>query len=83
MPFDAACGGAQDRLRQAQQGLDFACAATRLAGVAGLAFGWAPETFWSATPAELAALAGALRGEEPGPLDPGELARLKEVFPDG
>ncbi|ATY33343.1 phage tail assembly chaperone [Sphingomonas psychrotolerans] len=61
----------------------FAEAATRLAGAAGLAFGWMPETFWNATPAELAALVRALAGEEVAPPGAGEIARLKELFPDG
>jgi len=64
-------------------GEEFSHAARRLSGLAGLLFGWLPETFWAATPAELAALADALRG------DGGEagggtlLARLMEEFPDG
>lgn len=61
----------------------FADAAKRLAGMAGLMFGWAPDLFWNATPAELSALVGALRGEEAPPLGAGEAARLKELFPDG
>ena len=55
-------------------------AATRLAGLAGMLFGWSPETFWSATPAELAALVGAAAGDRPAPVD---LAGLMEMFPDG
>ncbi len=54
----------------------FAESAGRLAGMAGVAFGWLPETFWNATPAELAALVAALRGDEPGPLDQDVLARF-------
>ncbi|MES2442786.1 MAG: phage tail assembly chaperone [Pseudomonadota bacterium] len=61
----------------------FAEAAVRLAGLAGLMFGWAPGQFWNATPAELAALVAALRGDEAAPLGAGEAARLKELFPDG
>ena len=64
-------------------GEDFGGAALRLAGLAGLVFGWSPEIFWSATPAELAALVGAARGEGVDPPDQGEIARLKELFPDG
>jgi len=63
--------------------VEFAGAAVRLAGAAGLAFGWTPETFWNATPAELAALAQALAGDAPAPPGAGEIARLKELFPDG
>ncbi|MCD2325110.1 phage tail assembly chaperone [Sphingomonas sp. IC-56] len=51
--------------------------------MAGLVFGWSPETFWNATPAELAALAGAARGEGAEPPGAAEIARLKELFPDG
>jgi len=65
----------------------FADHAARLAGLAGLAFGWRPEEFWRATPAELAALVAAARGEAGGAGgDPGDaalLARLMEQFPDG
>lgn len=61
----------------------FAETAARLAGAMGVAFGWLPETFWTATPAEIAALIGALKGEEAEPVDAGMLARLKEQFPDG
>ena len=64
-------------------GEDFCVAAGRLAGLAGVRFGWTPETFWNATPAELAALARALGGGEPEPAGTGDLARLMEQFPDG
>ena len=37
----------------------FAAAAARLSGRAALLFGWAPQTFWDATPDELAAVANA------------------------
>jgi uncharacterized phage protein (TIGR02216 family) len=55
----------------------------RLAGQAGVAFGWAPEAFWRATPAELAALVRALNGDVVPPPDAAEMARLQEMFPDG
>ena len=64
-------------------GEEFANRAVRLAGAAGLAFGWAPETFWNATPAELGALVHALAGEDVAPPGAAEIARLKEAFPDG
>jgi uncharacterized phage protein (TIGR02216 family) len=62
---------------------EFAEAAVRLAGQAGLAFGWAPDVFWRATPAELMALARAMRGEEAAPPDRGTIAAMMEAFPDG
>ncbi|WP_010545099.1 phage tail assembly chaperone [Sphingomonas elodea] len=61
----------------------FADAARRLAGLAGLAFGWSPERFWRATPAELAALVTAAAGEAGEPPTPDLIARLQEQFPDG
>ena len=63
----------------------FAAQAGRLAGFAGVAFGWTSDAFWRATPAELAALVAALRGDEEAtaPPDGATLARLREAFPDG
>ncbi|MBC2778310.1 phage tail assembly chaperone [Parasphingopyxis sp. GrpM-11] len=48
-------------------------------------FCWRPADFWAATPAELAAIFAAMRGEEPegDPLAPGDFARLMEQYPDG
>lgn len=61
----------------------FAERAGRLAGLAGLAFGWSPDRFWRATPAELAALVTASGGDGAEPPTPELIARLKEQFPDG
>jgi uncharacterized phage protein (TIGR02216 family) len=62
----------------------FSDAAGRLAGMAGALLGWRPDEFWRATPAELAAVLAALTGGGgPAPVTSGELARLKERFPDG
>ena len=62
----------------------FAAVAVRLAGLAGIAFGWRPDDFWRATPAELAALveAGAPDMAMPPP-DAALIARLQEAFPYG
>ena len=61
--------------------------AVRLAGLAGALFGWSADTFWAATPAELAAVvraaAGDGAGEEAMPPDADMMARLREAFPDG
>ena len=54
-----------------------------MAGLAGVAFGWAPDAFWRATPAELGALVQAMRGDAPDPCDRSTIDRLKERFPDG
>ncbi|WP_375288247.1 phage tail assembly chaperone [Sphingomonas sp.] len=62
---------------------DFGAAAARLAGLAGVAFGWSPDAFWRATPAELGALVRAIAGEDVAPPDAAAIARLKEAFPDG
>lgn len=61
----------------------FAERAGRLAGMAGLTFGWAPDVFWRATPAELGALVLALHGDDPPALGASDMARLMEAFPDG
>ena len=62
----------------------FVDAAARLAGIAGAIAGWRPDEFWQATPAELAALIGALAGEaETAAASSTELRRLQEMFPDG
>lgn len=61
----------------------FAEAAARLAGRSGALWGWSPDAFWRATPAELAALVGAVAGEVAGPPDADTMARLREAFPDG
>lgn len=62
--------------------MSFAQSAGRLAGLAGALLGWPPEMFWSATPAELAAVLNVLSppSETVGADD---LARLKEMYPDG
>ena len=61
----------------------FAEAAGRLAGMAGGMFGWSPDAFWRATPAELAALVRTLAGDAPPVADTRDLTRLMEAFPDG
>lgn len=63
--------------------MNFAERAALLAGQAGLAFGWTPELFWSATPAELVALVRAVAGEAVAPPDRDTIAQLMEAFPDG
>lgn len=61
----------------------FRASAARLAGLAGVLLGWRPEEFWAATPAELAVILEAMGGERAEAADGGDLARLKEMFPDG
>lgn len=61
----------------------FGESAGRLAGFAGVMFGWGPDAFWNATPTELQALVRAVSGETVAPLDGDAFARLKELFPDG
>lgn len=62
---------------------DFGSAALRLAGLAGLHFGWTPAVFWDATPAELGALVTAALPAGGGGLGSAELARLMKEHPDG
>ncbi|WP_419826074.1 phage tail assembly chaperone [Sphingomonas sp.] len=63
----------------------FADHARRLAGIASALAGWAPDIFWRATPAELAAVLDALTADDAGaaPPPPATIAALKELHPDG
>ena len=61
----------------------FSDGAARLAGLAGALLGWRPDEFWNATPGELAAVLGALAGAPEVCASAEDLARLKEMFPDG
>ena len=64
--------------------MNFTEGAARLAGLAGARLGWRPDEFWRATPAELAAIVLALRGEPvASPPDAATIAALMEAFPDG
>jgi hypothetical protein len=45
--------------------------------------GWRPDEFWRATPSELAAVLAALSPDESRAASSGDVARLKEMFPDG
>lgn len=60
---------------------EFAAAAVRLAGFAGVVLGWRPGEFWAATPAELSAVVKALRGDEEG-LGGDDVERLKRMLAD-
>ena len=62
----------------------FADAAVRMAGQAGVLFGWGPARFWAATPAELAALVAVIAPDDGGaPIGAAELAAMRERDPDG
>ncbi|MBN2972935.1 phage tail assembly chaperone [Roseomonas aeriglobus] len=54
----------------------------RLAGRVCAGVGWAPDTFWSATPAEVAALFGDPADTVP-TLTSADLTTLMEAHPDG
>jgi hypothetical protein len=60
----------------------FSAGAAGLAGLAGALLGWRPDEFWNATPAELAAILDALAPTSVA-ASADDLARLKEMFPDG
>ena len=59
----------------------FGCAARRAVRVAAALLGWAPDTFWAATPADLRNALGLDLAAET-PADTGLLARMMEAFPD-
>lgn len=56
----------------------FVATAPRLAGLAARGLGWVPDTFWNATPAELAASLTAEAASELAPLGRHELAQMME-----
>lgn len=64
--------------------MSFAAGALGLAGVSARLLGWTPDTFWAATPAELAACLGEA-GEGGGgeAADRAVLDALRAQFPDG
>lgn len=55
----------------------FGQGAVMLAGLAARALGWSPETFWTSTPAELAASLGTEHSQDT-PLGRDEIAALIE-----
>ncbi len=69
-------------LRQAQAER-FADSAARLAGAVPRVLGWRPDEFWSATPAELAAILAATDEPSSEPLGRAELTALMERDRDG
>ena len=71
-------------LRQAQdERATFAAGARRLAGLVPRLLGWRPGEFWTATPAELAAILSAGARATGAPLDRAELTALLERERDG
>jgi hypothetical protein len=62
---------------------DFMARAARLAGQVCALAGWAPDTFWRATP-EVAGVVAALAGsEDEAAASADDLRTLMEKFPDG
>ncbi|ATW03618.1 phage tail assembly chaperone [Sphingorhabdus sp. YGSMI21] len=64
---------------------DFSSSAQRLSGTVSAVFGWTPDQFWHATPAELATIFSVFAGSGPGqaPLGSEQFEKLKKAFPDG
>lgn len=56
---------------------DLGLTARRLAGFCCLHFGWSPEAFWAATPAEVAAVVAVLAPNVTTPVTADELRRLE------
>lgn len=62
----------------------FGLAAVALAGMMARAFGWRPDEFWAATPADVAAVLGAWgEGGVEAAVDRAGLTAMMEQFPDG
>jgi uncharacterized phage protein (TIGR02216 family) len=60
----------------------FGPAAVALAGVMARAFGWRPDEFWRATPADVAAVIGGWGEVADAGIDGPALAAMMERFPD-
>lgn len=56
----------------------FGESAMRLSGQAALLIGWTPDTFWAATPAELAAIVTAAAPPSAGGMDRTTLSAMME-----
>ena len=56
----------------------FGPGAARLAGFCAVAFGWSPDQFWRATPAEVAGLVAALIPAGEAPATRGLIAQLEK-----
>ena len=87
-PIMASSGPAGDELPPSRENRIFAILASKLSGTVSAAFGWTPDQFWNATPAELTVIFTAFTDGDPGspgttPLDINQLEKLKETFPDG
>lgn len=63
--------------------MTFADRSAELAGQIPARFGWTPEQFWNATPAELVAILKALIPPHEAVFDSTLLTALMEQFPDG
>ena len=61
----------------------FGEAAARLSGQAALLIGWTPDTFWAATPAELAAIVMAAAPPPAGGIDHATITAMMERDADG
>ena len=58
--------------------VSFGEAAARLSGQTALLIGWTPDTFWSATPAELAAIVMAAAPPPAGGIDQATITAMME-----
>ena len=56
----------------------FAPGALHLAGLVPRLLGWTPDSFWTATPAELAAILAPPAAGAPAPLSRAELTQMME-----
>lgn len=64
----------------------FSDGAEKLCAVAAHFLGWSPDQFWQVTPKELSVIFGnsnSASGDMAAPLDPNQLEKLKDRFPDG
>ncbi|MDB5696059.1 MAG: phage tail assembly chaperone [Sphingomonas bacterium] len=58
-------------------GEDFGLSAVRLAGLCSVLFGWSPDQFWRATPAEVRTVVEALAPQADVPVTRGMIEQLE------
>lgn len=62
--------------------MTFGETALRLSAICALQWGWRPNEFWNATPAELLCILRLTEGEDTAPPNPNEILKLMSLFPD-
>lgn len=62
--------------------MTFGKTALRLSAICALQFGWRPDEFWNATPAELLCILQIVDSDDAAPPHTNEIQKLMSLFPD-